>query len=186
MGKIKAWHFAIANNKGQPILGFGDGREIIDGSTLSINGPINMCKNGLHGSVKILDALGYASGPIITRVEISGDIIIGHNKIVGRNRKCLWHYSVQDSEELLRYFTRMSALYVADKWDCPDVVYEYLLTARNRAAAWAAARAAARDAAWAAARAAARAAAWAAAWDAAWDELNNYLEMLVNEPNERR
>jgi hypothetical protein len=91
---------------------------------------------------------------------------------------CLRAVDGHDAE--IRKLACAYALMVADLWDMPEVVREYLETQKEelRNAAWAAAwdaagaaagdaaRAAARDAAWDAAGDAARAAARAAAWDA--------------------
>jgi hypothetical protein len=129
-----------------------------------------------------MDALRYAPGNTICRVAITGDLVRGDDKLVGRRREVLW---ITDAEQTLRKFARMCAKDVLHLWNAPPVVIEYLNTgdealrvvahdaARTAARAAArAARAAARaaraagDAAWAA-RAAARDAAWDAAWDAA-------------------
>jgi hypothetical protein len=148
--------------------------------------PIVPCERGLHASTRAIDALSYATGPVVTLVECSGEIVehgIPVDKIACSNRVALWGY---DATEELRYFARWCALEVIYLWpDAPDVVREYLETGDEEI--WDAARAAARDAAWAAARAAARAAAgaaaWAAAWDAAWDvfleDANHMLESLL-------
>jgi len=44
----------------------------------------------MHGSVNIIDALKYASGPICCRVDITGDLSVDSDKIAGRSRKVLW------------------------------------------------------------------------------------------------
>jgi hypothetical protein len=83
----------------------------------------------------------------------------------------LWSLRAVDGRDKeIRKLACDYAMMVADLWDMPVLVREYLTTQNEelRAAAWAAARDAARDAAWAAARAAAWAAAGAAARDAAW------------------
>ena len=183
MKKILAWHFSKADRK----LNYGDSREIIEGTTHRIDWPWtdrngmvwagpSACNAGLHGSKKIIDALQYAPGPVVWRVELSGQMDISDDKIAASDRRYLWGY---DTNDVLRTFARRCALDVIHLWDAPDVVTRYLKTGDEslRDAAWAAARAAVRDAAWAAAWAAARAAAWdaawaaawAAAWDAAWD-----------------
>jgi hypothetical protein len=185
---MRAWHFV-----GDTLR---DGRPVpADGEVLVHKGPLKLCASGLHASKNILDALQYAPGSIICRVEVGGEIIRDNDKLVCTERTILWRASV---EQVLRKFARMCALDVMHLWDAPEIVVRYLKTgdesirAAARDAAWDAARAAdraadraaARDAAWAAAwdaaraadraadRAAARDAAWAAAraaaWDAAW------------------
>lgn len=59
MDKLLAWHFCSEDRR----LGYGDGREIKEGESLRVEGTPVLCKFGLHASVRILDALKYASGP---------------------------------------------------------------------------------------------------------------------------
>lgn len=58
--KVKAWHFL--NSTGQ--LSFGDGREPKIGERLSVSasrqGEIAICRRGLHGSIKLKDAVKFA------------------------------------------------------------------------------------------------------------------------------
>ena len=135
--------------------------------TLTEPGQPELCRRGLHASVYALDALSFASSPWVHRVEVSGSIMFGGDKIAGQERRHLW---CMDATPVLHAFARSCALDVAHLWDMPDVVRRYLETGDEslRDAARAAARAAARDDAWAAARDAAGAAARAAAWAAAW------------------
>ena len=179
--KVLAWHFVRdALRDGRPVPA--------DGVTLKHKGKLELCASGLHASERLIDALQYAPGPILCRVQMGGTIKKESDKLVARQRTILWRV---DSTDILRKFARQCALDVAHLWDMPPVVRQYLETgdesiraaagnaaraaARDAAdaaagnAARAAARAAARDAAWAAAWDAASAAAWAAAWDAAWD-----------------
>ena len=186
---ILAWHFV-----GDTLR---DGRPIpADGKTLVHDAALIPCESGLHASRRIIDALQYAPGNIVCRVQCAGDTKEQADKLVCRERTILWRY---DAEHTLWVFARKCALDVVDLWDAPNVVRQYLETgdktikdaakdaarddawddawdaakdaagAAARAAARAAAWAAARAAAWDAARAAARAAAWDAAWAAAWD-----------------
>jgi len=178
---VLAWHF-VGNT-------LRDGRPVPpDGEWLVHDGPIKPCDSGLHASERIIDALAYAPGSTICRVEMRGEIVRhDDDKLVGRERRILWRL---DDERLLRDFARRCALDVIHLWDAPDIVRRYLETgdeairvaaraaadatawAAADATAWAAADAtawAAADAtAWAAARAAADATAWAAADATAW------------------
>jgi hypothetical protein len=161
MGIIKAWHFTGTKLR--------DGRPLpADGETLHHTGPLEMCRSGLHASRKIMDALQYAPGATICRVECRGEVIEDEDKLVCTERTILWRV---DGETLLRDFARRCALDVIHLWDAPEIVIRYLKTGDEsiRAAAGAAACSAAWNAAGAAAGAAARAAAWAAARAAAWD-----------------
>ena len=144
-----AWHFL--DEKG--LLRNGDAPPE-NGVPLIHEGALELCVSGLHASEKARDALMFAPGPIICRVECSGDILRESDKLVCCERTILWR---ADATDTLRAFARWCALEVASLWDMPQVVREYLETGDEPK------RAAAMDAAWDAARAAA----WAAAWDAA-------------------
>ena len=149
---MKAWYFSNETKQ----LQHGDGRPIELGKTHSINETPELCARGLHGSVKILDALNYAPGLIIWRVELSGKMAIGTDKIAAQHRTYL--AGGINIEPILRKFARMCALDVIDLWDAPDVVVQYLKTGNENLSC------AAGDATRAAARAAGAAgvAAWAA------------------------
>ena len=164
------WHFTSGTIR--------DGRPLPEvGEWLEHDGLIEMCASGLHASKRLIDALQYAPGEIVSRVELVGDLQHGDDKMVGRRRKVLWRADITDT---LRLFAGRCALDVLHLWDPPEVVVQYLKTGDEsiRAAAWVAARAAAWAAAWAASGAtgdAARAAFWAAAraagaasWAASW------------------
>jgi hypothetical protein len=188
-----AFHFVRLAN-GVPTLRDGRAMPAV-GEWLEQPGEIEICRNGLHASVRAIDALKYLEwdNAAACLVELDGVVESpGHDdKIVGSRRRVLgW----APCDELLRFFARECALSVAGYWEMPAIVRDYLETgdedkraaagaaawaaagaaagaaawAAAGAAAWAAAGAAAGAAAWAAAGAAARAAAWDAAWDAAW------------------
>ena len=166
-----AWHFVEATLR--------DGRPIPpDGEWLVHDGPLKLCSYGLHCSIHPFDALRYAPGPVLCRVEYGGEVITDTDKLVCSLRRII---ARRDITDLLRRFAREQALSVIHLWDAPDIVRKYLetgdesLSASAWAAAWAAAwatagataGATARAAAGAAAGATARVAAGAAAWDAA-------------------
>ena len=68
LAPVLGWHFV-----GQTLRG---GRPIpVDGEMLMQNGPIIPCKNGLHASVKVLDALQFAPGTTLCRVQLSGTAV---------------------------------------------------------------------------------------------------------------
>ena len=122
MKPIKAWYFSDSTKK----LRFGDDRDIVLGETHEHDGDPVLCERGLHASTKILDALDYAPGNIVWRVELSGKIITGDDKIVATRRKYI--AGGIDIEKTLRLFARMQALSVIDKWDCPEIVRRWLDT----------------------------------------------------------
>jgi hypothetical protein len=164
MKTIKAWYFSDESKK----LRYGDGREIKLGVTHEVDVAPVLCARGLHGSVRILNALEYAPGPIVWRVELSGDMDVGKDKIAATRREYI--AGGVNVEHILRRFARKCALDVINLWNAPNVVVQYLKTGDEdlRAAAWEASRAASRAAAGEASRAAARGASRAAAWGAAW------------------
>lgn len=82
---VLAWHFCTEGRK----LGYGDEREIRVGETLTVEGPVMLCDHGLHGSVKLLNALSYAPGCTVERVRIGGEVVHGDGKLVGTERTCL-------------------------------------------------------------------------------------------------
>ena len=195
---MRAYHFTGNSlRNGQPIPPIGE--------WLVHTGNIDPCVSGLHASEHPFDALGYAPGPMLHRVELDGDLQSHGNPIdkwVGRRRKII---KTIDATEMLRAFARWCALQVIHLWDAPEVVRLYLESgdeslrdasgdasgaaswAASRAvswdASWTASRAASWDASWAASRAASWAAAWAAAgaasWDASRDAHRNQFLLLV-------
>ena len=172
---MKAWHFTALDKR----LGYNDGRLVEPGKTLVHPGELELCKSGLHASARLINALQYAPGPYIWRVEVGGTILRGSDKLVASERTPLWGF---DATDILRRFARKCALDVIHLWDAPDVVIRYLKTGDEsiRADAYAAARDAARAAAADAAWDAARAAAYAAAWVAARDRQNRRLTAMVS------
>ena len=156
MKSVLAWHFVADKLR--------DGRPIPrKGVWLKHETECVMCEAGLHASRRLLDALQYAPGKMLCRVECVDVAAEQDDKLVCHKRKIIARF---DSEELLWRASRKFALDVIHLWPAPKVVIKFLKTGDKslRAAAWDAAR----DAAWSAARAAARAAAWGAARDAAW------------------
>ena len=142
---VLAWHFVgDALRDGRPIP--------VDGVTLKHKGKLELCASGLHASERLIDALNYAPGPILCRVQMGGTIKKESDKLVARQRTILWRVN---STDVLRKFARQCALDVAHLWNMPSVVRQYLETGDERL------------------RAAASSAAWAAAKDVAWDVTKN-------------
>ena len=161
------WHIVATDRDGVPRLGYGDNREVKVGETLTISGTPTVCVRGLHACHRLIDCLDYASGTVICKVTLGGEIATdSDHKVAATKRTVIAMTTAEEGERITREFARWCALRVAHLWDMPAVVREYLETGNEelRAAAGAAAWDAARDAA----GAAARAAAWAAAGDAAW------------------
>jgi len=169
---MKAWHFTTDKLR--------DGRRVpAVGKKLVHKGPLMLCKSGLHASRRLIDALRYAPGCILHRVELSGEIIKDEDKVVATERTILWRMDVED---LLRDFARRCALDVIDAWDAPDVVVQYLKTGDEelRSAAYSAAYWAAHSAADSAAHSAAYWAAHSAAKSAAYSTVNSAAYSIVN------
>jgi len=178
----RAWHFVGTTLR--------DGRPVPpDGAWLEHAGPLELCESGLHASEDVFDAVRYAPGSVLCRVEVDGTILRDTDKLVASRRRIV---ARMDATDLLRLFARQCASDVLHLWDAPDVVRQYLATgdetlrdaacAAAAAAGWDAVGAAAWVAAWAAARAAAGAAAgavWTADWDAARDAQRQRLLALV-------
>jgi hypothetical protein len=159
MKTVKGWWFSEGYR-----LPYEDNRIIKIGKTHKIKGEIIPCENGLHASERIIDALDYAPGSIIWKVELSGTVIKGKDKLCASSRKYL--SGGVDCSEVLRKFTRLCALDVIHLWDAPQVVIDYLKTGDEsiRPAAWSAAEAVT----WSAARYAAESQAAFATWSAAF------------------
>ena len=151
-------------------------------------GEVIMCTSGLHASEQPYDALQYAPGHILHRVELDDVIDTQDDKVVARRRKIV---ATIDAAELLHAFARKQALSVIHLWNCPAITKQYLETgdvsmqyaAQNAArsasdAAWSAAQSAAGEA-----RNAARSAADAAqsAADAAWSAIREQFNAVVEE-----
>ena len=177
---VMAWHWAKMDLRTQHSY-----EPIVAGETLTAKGDLSLCNNGMHASLCPLQALQYAPGSMLCRVELAGEVIEGDDKLCARSRMVLW---IANADNLLHEFACLCAeralkqAKVEDKrsWAAIQAKRDWLAGkitddeldaagAAAGAAAWDAARAAARDAAWAAAWAAARAAARAVAWAAARD-----------------
>jgi hypothetical protein len=170
-----AWHFVPSSLK---LAHSGEPVEV--GRTYHAKGKIVPCENGLHGSIRLLDALQYASSSILTRCSYGGEIVRQNDKLAASERTILWigdigpilHEGACVFAEAALRKAKMTdprswaAIEAKRKWLRGEIADKELAAAGD--AAWDAAGAAARDAARAAARAAAWAAARAAAWDAAW------------------
>jgi hypothetical protein len=160
MNTVLAWHFTNGTLRdGSPVPAIGE--------PLEEQGELVICRRGLHASRHPWDALGCSPGSILHRVECSGKVLEGSDKLVCSRRVIL---QTHDVEGLLRRFAKDQALLVITQWDAPQIVVDYLRGDDEslRAEAWEAARNTAWAAAWEAVRDEAWEAAWGAAWEAAW------------------
>jgi hypothetical protein len=74
------------------------------GEVREVTGPLVMCEHGYHASVRAIDALSYAAGPVICRDELSVEILHAADKMVGHRRRLLWTLGAERSERLLHEF----------------------------------------------------------------------------------
>ena len=121
-----------------------DGRPIPPiGEWLIHEGPAVMGQSGLHASVHPFDALAYAPGPMLHKVELKDIVQTRIDKVLARQRRII---ATIDATQILWRFARAEALSVIHLWDAPQVVRQYLETGKEelrdaaRAAAWDAAR----------------------------------------------
>jgi hypothetical protein len=173
------------------------------GLSLTVAPPIVLCERGLHGSERLIDALGYASSSILTRCSYSGEIVRGDDKLAASERTVVWVGNIgQILHEAACHFAEVAlrgvknpdprsiaAIAAKRAFMQGEITAEELSAARSaaRSAAWSAAARSA--AAWSAAWSAAESAAWSAesaarlaarsAESAAWSAQNNWLECAV-------
>lgn len=82
---VLAWWFAPLDRR----LGFGDGRPVVVGETLTVEEPPLLCRSGLHASREAVDALMFAPSPLVCRVLLSGQIVDGADKVAASARTVL-------------------------------------------------------------------------------------------------
>ena len=166
---MRAWHFLKNDMTGR----CGNEPAWKDGQKRTVEGDLVMCQHGYHASKRLIDALEYARGSTICRVEVSRERLKDTDKVCARWRRLLWHLPAEVGERILHEFAcwcaeqalkrerkagrepdprSWQAIETKRKWLRGEASDQELYAARD------AARAAARDAAWAAARDAARAA----------------------------
>ena len=170
---MKAWYFAPPKRR----LRFNDKRLIRAGVTHTVEGSPRTCSHGLHGSLQVMDALQYAETSILYRVELSGEMDKGSDKIAAQSRKYIKRYNI---ESILFKFARKQALINIKKIrpytskEEYSVIIKWLNTGdkKLRSAAESAAlsvvESAVESVAWSAAGSVVGSAAESAAWSAAW------------------
>lgn len=80
---VLAWHFVGSTLR--------DGRPVPpDGVPLIHTGPVQICRSGLHASVRVVDALKYAPNTTICRVQCAAPSATQDDKIVSTERTILW------------------------------------------------------------------------------------------------
>jgi hypothetical protein len=178
---MKAWHFLQDNGRLQWRCGRAWKPKV--GQTLKVDADkLRMCSYGLHASKKIIDALRYAPGSLICRVELGGTIIKDDDKVCASERTII---AMADATNVLHEIACWSAEQALKKIKKPDPRSFAAIQAKRK---WL--RGEITDAELSAARSAARSAAWSAwsAWSAgsaaesaAWSAQNRQLTKMVNE-----
>ena len=144
--KMLGWHFLRDDRKMQ----FEPFELVEVGKIYSCEGELELCRNGLHASKRVLDALRYAPGSIVCRVELFGEIIYDTDKAVARNRRVLWmvdatnvlhEFACRCAEDALALVENpdprsVKAIRVKRQWLRGEVTDAELKAARE-AAAWA-------------------------------------------------
>jgi len=102
--KILAWHFIQNDRK----LRYSKSQRLVrTGQVLHVNPEkLSLCNFGLHASGRAIDALKYAPGSIVCRVELSGKILEESDKLCAERRKVLW---MADATETLHEFACQAA-----------------------------------------------------------------------------
>lgn len=183
---VLAWHFLEEPGCTRSERGYPPPVQVEVGQTLTeARRPLVICHVGMHASLRALDALKYAPGPVVCRVRMSGEEAPsdGHtDKLCYSERTVL---AMANAAVLLHEFgcwcAEQALLNERASGREPDPRSWEAIAAKRAwlsgtmsdgqlqaasAASWAAASAAVWKAASAAARAAAIAAAWAADWSA--------------------
>lgn len=170
------WHFLKEDRR----LRWGTQEVVEEGKIYSCDPKkeLLLCEYGMHASRRLLDAFKYAPGPIVCRVDVTGDLVYESDKFVGRHREVIWmldatnilhEFACRCAEDVLTFIKNpdprsLAAIKAKRDWMQGKISDHDLRVARE--AAWKV-REAASGAAWAASDAA-REGAWAAAWGAAW------------------
>ena len=180
--KILAWHFTDG-------LKLRDGQQLEVGKTYTHSGKVKICESGYHASERLIDALKYAPGAQVSRVECWGSVKTESDKLVARNRTVLW---TMDATMILHEFAYRVAEQTLAKIDNPDPRSLAAIEAKRK---WmrgeisdkelyvtrSAAESVALLAAWSVAESAAWYAVWLVAESAALSDFDKLLTQMVEE-----
>lgn len=205
--KIMGWHFV---NNNRTLEHDAQNVTVEPGYVYTYDSDLmpRLCVRGMHGSRRAIDALKYTPGPIICRVALWGDVEMGNDKLVARNREVLWMadatrelrlwvcWCVRQVWHMLHDERSRHAVEVAERYAMGDATDEELAAAKAYArdvslsSNWGAVERAAWGtttgtpwvyawyAAWDVARGVARGDAWVAAWDKQAQELERRMLAL--------
>jgi hypothetical protein len=200
-----AWHF-VHESRRTAIYRDGipeyTGPRVRAGLVQRIDGAPVCCARGLHASIRAIDALWYAPGPIVCRVELDGEIAHQDDKCAAQVRRVLWvadatrtlhEFALECAESVLHLIPHeysiaaALAIHVKRLWmdgeaDDNDLdAARYVGWAMAESAVESAAESAALYSAWDAAWYAGRGAGWGAAWAAQAARLEEMLLELEPE-----
>ena len=183
---MKAWHFLAEDCR----LRYDDRQLVEPGSVIELprGRDLVLCEWGLHASKRPIDALKYAPGSVLCRVELSGGVVHDTDKSVGHRREVLWMADITWELHELACWCAEAALRAANvtderSWNAIRVKRAWMDGEASDADLSAAANAA-MNAAWSAAMNATWNAAWnaagSAAWSAAGSAQNQQLLAVIN------
>lgn len=108
MKSVIAWHFLPANLR----MTGGRWKNPVRPRVAYLHrGSLKLHENGLHASRRVIDALRYAPGPVISRVSCSGLMVEGDGIFVCERRHVL---RMSDIDDLLHAFALWCAERVSD------------------------------------------------------------------------
>lgn len=113
MESIKAWHFIT------PDMKLRDGTKVSIGSTTEVEGKPIPERCGLHASTEAMNALFWAKGLVLCRVELSGDIVFGERKIAANTRKILYITSEKETLDIIWKWSSLCAINIINNYHVP-------------------------------------------------------------------
>lgn len=199
------WHFLREDCK----LQYGSREKVVVGEKLGVKPPLQMCHRGLHASERLIDALYYAPGPIVCRIQLSGEILHDTDKACAEYRRVVWMY---DASRVLHEFACVVAERALLKereagrepdkrsWDAIQAKKDWMagiisddeLCAAERAAwsvgwsvGWNVGWNAVRSVGWSLAWGAVKSVGWSLGWSLAWGGYNLLLTEMIQKGRPR-
>lgn len=115
--KGKAWHWLAREGR----LSTGD--QVHVGGWVTFNGDAVICKSGLHASWRAVDAMKYAQGPWLCRVEVDDVADEQLDKLVAHRRRILWQVDATDALKLCVRDLAWAAIDYVDDLYLPVVAF---------------------------------------------------------------
>ena len=99
---VYGWWFAEADDQDRVFLPHGDNRQVIVEETLTVEpARVLPCVYGLHASARVIDALAYAPGSVLSFVRLDGTIVDAEDKWAASERTPL---IMRDVSSVLHHF----------------------------------------------------------------------------------